>query len=220
MNCIGATSHRQKSGRKPLSARLRGERGVPAWLRREDEVGSSAVRDGAPPPHPDPLRPQGQLIPRIRALVAKDDAASVKIRANRLGSGEVRRSVAAELSDGSVSNKSKPTRCPRCDGKPDIAGPEREGRRSTRFGGSARRRRVQQRVLSGMRPVRHSQASRSHQPQTRLFNKFRYLNAAKGYKFWANSSPALRHLVGSARTRFGLCQIFVPLCADRESKCQ
>jgi len=138
MNCIGATGHRQKSGRKPLSARLRGERGVPAWLRREDEVGSSAVRDGAPPPHPDPLRPQGQLIPRIRALVAKDDAASVKIRANRLGSGEVRRSVAAELSDGSVSNKSKPTRCPRCDGKPDIAGPEREGQRSTRSRGSAR----------------------------------------------------------------------------------
>src|SRR6266436_10020009 len=33
----------------------------PAWLRREGEVGSSACsRRGAPPPHPDPLRPQGR----------------------------------------------------------------------------------------------------------------------------------------------------------------
>jgi hypothetical protein len=47
----------------PLSARLGGGRGRgPAWLRREGEVGSSAVRDGGSPtsPHPDPLRPQGR----------------------------------------------------------------------------------------------------------------------------------------------------------------
>jgi len=46
--------------------------------------------------------------------------------------------VAAEPNDGLVSNNSKPTRCPQCDGKPDAAGPEREGQRSTRFRGLAR----------------------------------------------------------------------------------
>src|SRR6266404_2025795 len=44
----------------PLSTRLRGEREGPGALRREGEVGSSAVRDAALPPHPDPLRPQGR----------------------------------------------------------------------------------------------------------------------------------------------------------------
>src|SRR6266478_9235173 len=96
MNCIGATSYRQKPAENPLSARFRGEREGPApeawegevgdaadpdigplppcpsppacggrgrgpaWLRREGEVGSGCSRRGAPPPHPDPLRPQGR----------------------------------------------------------------------------------------------------------------------------------------------------------------
>jgi alkanesulfonate monooxygenase len=40
-------------------------------------------------PRPDAVQYGEELIPRIRALVAEDDAASVKIRANRLGSGGV-----------------------------------------------------------------------------------------------------------------------------------
>src|SRR6266481_8488866 len=93
MNCIGATSYRQKPAENPLSARFRGEREGPApeawegevgdaadpdigplppcpsppacggrgrgpaWLRREGEVGSSAVREGGSPTSPRPSPP-------------------------------------------------------------------------------------------------------------------------------------------------------------------
>ena len=40
-------------------------------------------------PRPDAVQYGEELIPRIRELVAEDDAASVEIRANRLGSGGV-----------------------------------------------------------------------------------------------------------------------------------
>ena len=50
MNCIGATSYRQKPAENPLSARFRGEREGPAPEAWEGEVGDAADRDIGPLP--------------------------------------------------------------------------------------------------------------------------------------------------------------------------
>src|SRR6266481_5611562 len=55
MNCIGATSYRQKPAENPLSARFRGEREGPAPEAWEGEVGDAADPDIGPlPPCPSP----------------------------------------------------------------------------------------------------------------------------------------------------------------------
>ncbi len=72
----------------PLSARLRGEREGPTPQAWEGEVGRAADRSlRLPPPHPDPLRPQGRRGGYLGSGICACPSAKAGVQGNRRNPG-------------------------------------------------------------------------------------------------------------------------------------